>query len=82
MSPAAITHAGPVTVQMSREAGGRRTGTPAVSRVEIKAAKLSQPVDPSEYETPEILVTGADGSGCLVWLCLSFGTLRPLPARC
>lgn len=64
-------HAAPVPVQMSRDKGGRRVGTPAVLELELSYLDLDEPLQPDEYSTPEICVAGSDGSGNLVQLCLS-----------
>ena len=64
-------HAAPVTVPMSRDVGGLRSGTPAVLELELSFLELPPPLLPDEYSAPEIRVTGNDGSGSLVQLCLS-----------
>ncbi len=64
-------HATPVTVEMSRDEVGMLSGTPAVLELELSRLDLTPPHRSDEDLTAEIAVSGSDGSGSLVQLCLS-----------
>lgn len=74
-------HAAPVTVQLSRDSGGRQVGPPAVLELELTFLQLDEPVSPDEHSTPEITVRGDDGSGSIVWLCLAADDIAAVTAE-